>query len=167
MNNNHQQSIIKTPLGHLLAEASTEGLKKLVFAKELDLKRVIQKTRSPVLDQLALELHHYFQGKLKNFTVPLVMHGTTFQKDVWQTLKEVPYGTTITYKQQSELLNNPLAIRAMAAANAKNPLLIIIPCHRIIGSNGRLTGYAGGLERKRKLLMLEQEYSGKAGLFNA
>jgi len=162
-----QERIFKTPIGNVKACATTDGLRALHFTESPERNEQDSKRSSHLLNSVEAQVQKYFCGTLKVFNIPLDVNGTKFQKDVWQTLKEVPYGSTITYKQQSEFLNNPLAIRAMAAANAKNPLLIIIPCHRIIGSNGRLTGYAGGLERKRKLLMLEQEHSGKAGLFNA
>lgn len=107
-------------------------------------------------DQLRRQLDQYFNGSRRRFTIPTAPIGTIFQQQVWKTLLTVPYGSTISYAEQSKRLGNPKAIRAMAAANGKNPISIIIPCHRIIGSDGSLTGYAGGIERKRYLIELEQ-----------
>ena len=101
------------------------------------------------------ELDTYFSGNLIQFTVPFMAEGTSFQQQVWQLLSEIQYGKTNTYTALTERIGNPLAIRAVAGAIAKNPLLVLIPCHRIIGSDGSLTGYAGGLERKQMLLKLE------------
>ncbi|OYQ76572.1 methylated-DNA--[protein]-cysteine S-methyltransferase [Wohlfahrtiimonas chitiniclastica] len=109
-----------------------------------------------VLSQLMEELEEYFQKKRTNFTVPMVLSGTPFQQAVWQILLEIPYGQTISYKTEAVRYGNERAIRAIASANGKNPLSILVPCHRVIGSNGALVGYAGGLHRKEALLTLEQ-----------
>lgn len=103
------------------------------------------------------ELKEYFAGKRKNFTIPCVMQGTDFQKKVWRVLSEIPYGEVRTYKEIAVQTGNPKACRAVGMANHNNPIPIIIPCHRVVGSNGKLTGYAGGLEIKEKLLELERE----------
>jgi len=100
-------------------------------------------------------LREYFSGERREFTLPLVMPGTIFQKRVWNILKSIPYGETRSYKDQSLALDNPAAVRAVARANGQNRLAVIIPCHRVIGSNGELTGYGGGLWRKKYLLDLE------------
>lgn len=110
-----------------------------------------------VLRQTADELEKYFSGKLKSFTVPVALHGTPFQRTVWQALREIPYGETRTYQQIAEDIGNPKACRAVGAANGRNPIWIIIPCHRVIGKDGGMTGYAGGLEAKGFLLELEKE----------
>jgi len=102
-----------------------------------------------------LQLEEYLSGQRRDFDLPLEPQGTDFQKQVWKVLCEIPYGKTITYKQLAEIIENPKAIRAVGAANGKNPIYIIIPCHRVIGSSGNLTGYAGGLDMKEKLLKLE------------
>ncbi|MCL4150603.1 UNVERIFIED_CONTAM: hypothetical protein GTU68_054721, partial [Idotea baltica] len=102
-----------------------------------------------------IELAEYFEGTRTEFEVPLVLTGTDFQNKVWETLRQIPYGTTRSYKEQSEILGNPKAIRAVASANGSNRIAIIIPCHRVIGSSGKLVGYAGGLHRKKYLLQLE------------
>jgi len=102
-----------------------------------------------------LQLDEYFAGKRRYFDLPLEPTGTDFQKQIWKVLCEIPFGKTITYKELATTAKNPKAIRAAGAANGKNPIYIIIPCHRVIGSSGSLTGYAGGLEMKEKLLKLE------------
>ena len=116
---------------------------------------------NPLLLQTQTELEGYFSGHLKKFTVPLDLtpSGNDFALAVWQSLLCIPYGETWTYKGQADFMCNPLAIRAIAATNGRNPIAIIVPCHRVIGSNGQLTGYAGGIEKKRWLLQLEQDNS--------
>ena len=111
---------------------------------------------SSVIKNTILELDEYFNKQREEFTVPLLMLGTDFQKKVWEALIEVPYGTTSTYLQLSKDIENEKAVRAVANANGANAISIIIPCHRIIGTNGKLTGYAGGLDAKKRLLELEQ-----------
>ena len=105
-----------------------------------------------VLEDAIHQFREYFEGKRRKFDLTLNPEGTSFQKKVWELLQEIPYGKTISYLELSKRLGNPKAIRAAAAANGKNPLWIIVPCHRVIGSNGDLTGYAGGLHRKKWLL---------------
>ena len=105
---------------------------------------------------LRQELDLYFQGRLKVFVTPLETIGTAFQQQVWNALLTIPYGETRSYKEQAQQLGNPKAIRAVAAANGQNKVSILIPCHRVIGSDGKLTGYAGGLNRKQSLLALER-----------
>jgi len=105
------------------------------------------------------QLDEYFSGKQQEFSLQLQTNGTEFQRSVWQSLQTIPYGTTTTYKEQSLEMNNPLAIRAIASTNAKNCINIVIPCHRVVGTNGSLTGYSGGIWRKRWLLDFEQQHS--------
>ena len=107
------------------------------------------------LDRLRAELEEYFEGRRKEFQIPLHLVGTSFQVRVWQALLQIPYGTTITYAQQARMIGNPAAVRAVASANGRNRLPILVPCHRVIGAGGNLTGYAGGLRRKFRLLALE------------
>lgn len=106
-------------------------------------------------DIVRSQLSEYFERKRVHFDLPIALHGTIFQQSVWSLLQTIPYGETRSYGELADLLGNRLAIRAVGLANGKNPLSIIIPCHRVVGSNGSLTGYAGGLERKRRLLELE------------
>jgi methylated-DNA-[protein]-cysteine S-methyltransferase len=116
--------------------------------------------QSPLLIRAVQQLNEYFAGERKIFDFPIRQAGTDFQQQVWQQLLQINYGTTITYTQQSNQMNSPLAIRAIAAANGKNNLWIVVPCHRVIGSNGSLTGYAGGLWRKQWLLEHEAKTIG-------
>ncbi|MEX2582316.1 MAG: methylated-DNA--[protein]-cysteine S-methyltransferase [Gemmatimonadota bacterium] len=101
------------------------------------------------------QLTAYFRGELEDFDFALAPHGTPFQMTVWETLRSIPYGETISYAELARRIGNPAAVRAVGAANGRNPLPIVLPCHRVIGADGSLTGYGGGLERKRKLLELE------------
>ena len=109
----------------------------------------------PIFTQTKRELDAYFLGKLRTFTMPLAPHGTDFQKRAWTALTKIPYGETRSYGQQAHSIGSPAAVRAIGAANGKNPIGIIVPCHRVIGANGSLTGYAGGLHNKEFLLKLE------------
>ncbi len=114
------------------------------------------------LRRLRRQLKEYFRGKRKEFSVAVVTPGTDFQQSVWQSLRKIPYGKTISYHEQAKLLNNPDAIRAVAHANGDNRIAIVIPCHRVIGTDGSLIGYGGGLERKKWLIDHEKKYSGQA-----
>ena len=109
----------------------------------------------PLLDELARQLRAYFAGALRRFDLPLDPQGSAFQKRVWQHLETIPYGATRSYRQVAESVGTPQAVRAVGAANGANPIPIVIPCHRVIGSSGKLTGYGGGLELKKRLLELE------------
>jgi len=111
---------------------------------------------SVVIDESKKQLDEYFSGKRQAFDVPLLMVGTAFQKSVWEALLQIPYGETASYLEQAKRIGREKAVRAVASANGANAISIFIPCHRIIGSNGTLTGYAGGLETKQKLLELER-----------
>lgn len=139
--------IIETPIGTLTAVADAEGrLEKLTFGET-----------EPAGDcrAVAAQLRDYFAGKRHAFDLPLSLRGTEFQRAVWNELLAVPYGETITYAELARLIGRPSAIRAVGAANGANPIPIIIPCHRVIGSDGTLTGYGGGIERKQWLLAHE------------
>ena len=161
-----------TPLGPMFACATARGIclleftnRKMLETEFKDLTRrfnaVILPGENVFLDQVRQEVEEYFNGTRKHFTVPLDTPGTAFQQSVWEILKEIPYGETRSYKQQAIKLDNPQAVRAVASANGMNRVAIIIPCHRVIGENGHLTGYAGGLARKKWLLDHEQKYSGQ------
>lgn len=165
--------ILETPLGKMLACATDKGLCMLefidrrAFVTELkDLKRMLRATiehgTNKHLKQTEKELDEYFQKKRKKFDVALVTPGTDFQNAVWKKLLDIPYGETRSYKQQSIAVGNLGAIRAVGTANGANRISIIVPCHRVIGEDGNLTGYGGGLKRKRWLLDFE---SGNLSLF--
>jgi methylated-DNA-[protein]-cysteine S-methyltransferase len=125
-----------------------------------DEEYLIESPKSPVLKMAIQQLDEYFAGERKIFDLPLKQQGSAFQQQVWDELMKIDYGKTISYLQQSKLMNNPLGIRAIAAANGKNNLWVVVPCHRVIGSDGNLTGYAGGLWRKQWLLAHEQKVLG-------
>lgn len=139
-----------SPVGWLTLTANISGLCSVQFGKP-----GAEWGSSEFLDQAATQLTEYFQGHLKSFTIPLHLEGTPFQKDVWQCLARIPYGVTPSYSDIAAQIGRPSAVRAVGMAVNKNPLLIILPCHRVVGKNGELTGYAGGVEIKRKLLQLE------------
>ena len=113
---------------------------------------------STLLKDACRQLDEYFEGRRQKFDLALKPHGTDFQRSAWESLLRIPYGETRSYLQQAESIHNPRAIRAIGHANSRNPIPIIIPCHRVIGKNGSLTGYAGGLERKTQLLVLEHSF---------
>ena len=119
-----------------------------------------EQTTTPLLKTATQQLDEYFAGERQVFDLPIKQAGSSFQQEVWQCLLKIGYGKTISYLQQSKMMNNPLAIRAIAASNGKNDLAIIVPCHRVIGSDGSLTGYAGGLWRKQWLLEHEAKVLG-------
>jgi methylated-DNA-[protein]-cysteine S-methyltransferase len=119
------------------------------------LGEVAEDKRHPILAETERQLREYFDGKRKSFSVALDMRGTRFQKDVWEALLAIPFGETRSYAQLAKQLGNERATRAVGAANGRNPISIIVPCHRVIGSSGKLTGFAGGLETKARLLGLE------------
>ena len=118
-------------------------------------KAEFREGNAPVLEVTIDQLQEYFDGKRQAFDIPMTWAGTDFQQQVWQALMEIPFGSTTTYMNLSKKLGNALAIRAVASANGANAISILVPCHRVIGSNGELVGYAGGLDAKKKLLQLE------------
>jgi methylated-DNA-[protein]-cysteine S-methyltransferase len=144
---------VKTPLGNAIFEGDANGISKLYLTEELPETTSVS---TPFLQEAKEQLQQYFSGELKEFNLKLNPEGTVFQKKVWQALQNIPYGKTVSYMGLAKELGDPLAIRAVAAANGKNPLWILVPCHRVIGSDGSLTGYAGGLWRKKWLLDHEQ-----------
>lgn len=158
--------VIPSPLGDMLAVASPHGLCLLEFVGQKGVERelaqvqaargaVAQTGESAVLAQTRQQLEQYFAAQRRDFSVPLDLVGTAFQLRVWQALLRIAYGQTWSYAQQAQQLNQASAVRAVAAANGANKVSIVVPCHRVIGSNGRLTGYGGGIERKQALLALE------------
>ena len=147
-----ETAFIQTPLGVAKLEGDEHGL---VATTVLDNSEEITEIIPEVLEDAVYQLREYFEGDRKTFDLELNPQGTDFQKKVWEALLQIPFGKTNSYMQLSKTLGDPKAIRAVAAANGKNPLWIIVPCHRVIGSDGSLTGYAGGLHRKKWLLAHE------------
>nr|WP_294277936.1 methylated-DNA--[protein]-cysteine S-methyltransferase [uncultured Chryseobacterium sp.] len=158
---------IETMLGTMIACADEHGICLLEFsdrkALPTELKSIAEYFKANIIQgenphfiTLEEELKEYFEGRRTQFSVPLSPVGTDFQKEVWTVLQEIPYGTTRTYQEQANILGNRKSVRAVANANGLNKISIIIPCHRVIGSNGHLTGYGGGIWRKQKLLELEK-----------
>ena len=157
---------LATPLGSMVAVAGDAGLYLLEFAggprAAAALRRLGRRIGVPVvrgehavLDRVERELRRYFTGRLRTFRVPLALVGTPFQLAVWRRLRRVPYGRVVTYDALARALRRPRAQRAVGRANGDNPVSIVVPCHRVVGTGGSLTGYGGGLWRKRRLLALE------------
>jgi methylated-DNA-[protein]-cysteine S-methyltransferase len=149
-------AIHQSPVGPLTIHAEGEAITRLEFENPRHPLPPSERGESPVLDQARRELDLYFAGKLRRFTVPVALHGTLFQQKAWTALTKIPYGATRTYAEQAALIGQPKAFRAVGLANGKNPVAIIVPCHRVIGAGGALTGFGGGLDRKKFLLELEQ-----------
>ena len=153
-----ETTYIKTPLGIAKIMGDENGISVISLSDEGDSNAKLEQTKptsetiAAVLQEAVSQLNEYFEGKRTDFTFQLNPTGTEFQQKVWKSLLEIPYGKTRTYLQQSKIVGDVKAIRAVASANGKNPLWIVVPCHRVIGSDGSLTGYAGGLWRKKWLL---------------
>ena len=149
--------IHNTPLGDVMLTATEQGLSALSFqAGGAAIDTLEDHQYHPEkFTQVCQQLDEYFAGTRQQFDVALVPKGSAFRQKVWQALIKIPYGVTISYSELAKQINNEKAVRAVGSANGANPLALIIPCHRVIGSNGRLTGYAGGLELKQKLLAHE------------
>ena len=146
-----------SPVGRLFLGEENGFLSLLVFsADDPRLQQYVQKT-TPILSDAKKELDEYFAGKRRTFEIPLKVQGTEFQERVWRELQKISYGKTCTYKDISARVDCPRGSRAVGLANNRNPISIFIPCHRVISGNGKLTGYAGGLDAKRYLLELEQK----------
>ncbi len=153
-------STYQSPLGPLELVASDDGLLAILWPDDPP-ERVavpddlVEKPQNPVLAKTAKQLDEYFAGKRKSFDLPLDLRGTEFQVAAWRSLAEIPYGETATYGEQAASLGRPKAVRAIGAANGRNPVSIVLPCHRVVGANGSLTGFAAGLDAKKFLLDLE------------
>lgn len=150
-----------SPVGVLKLVANDQGLVAVLWEnddpKRVRLSPLQEAPEHPVLLEAERQLRRYFAGELAEFELPLHFTGTTFQKKVWEALTKIPFGETRSYAQIAQQVGSPKAVRAVGAANGKNPLSIIAPCHRVIGSNGKLTGFAGGMEAKAFLLGLEKK----------
>jgi AraC family transcriptional regulator of adaptative response/methylated-DNA-[protein]-cysteine methyltransferase len=159
-------SEIDSPVGILVAGVSDAGVCLLEFRDREFLETQIEKVRGrvgqtavgshPLLAQLRAELHEYFRGVRRNFSVPLFYPGTAFQLKVWNALRAIPFGETISYEELARRVGSPAGQRAVGHANGQNPVAIVIPCHRVVNKDGKLGGYGGGLWRKRLLLGLER-----------
>lgn len=151
--------MIKSPVGELKLVASEKGLVAILWERDsprrVRLSDLVANDQHPVLIETERQLGEYFAGKRKAFDIALDVRGTRFQKDVWEALLAIPFGETRSYGQLAKQLGNPRAARAVGAANGRNPVSIIVPCHRVIGSSGKLTGFAVGLDTKAQLLRLE------------
>jgi O-6-methylguanine DNA methyltransferase len=150
------QRILQTPVGMLVARAEDEGLIELGFMRRARAAAPAEAHRHehdhPVLRAVEAQIGEYFAGTRRRFTVPLALRGPAFHRNVWEALLDIPYGQTISYGELARRIGEPDAARAVGAANGANPIVIIVPCHRVIGADGRLVGYGGGLARKRILL---------------
>jgi methylated-DNA-[protein]-cysteine S-methyltransferase len=144
-------TIIASPIGQIEIKATKEHILSILFTED-NIGFEHQQKLPSVLSVCTKELSAYFAGNLKKFTVPILFEGTVFQQKVWHSLTTIPYGRTISYLQLSKQIGDVKAIRAVGTTNGKNQLSIVVPCHRVIGSNGSLTGYSGGLWRKKWLL---------------
>ena len=149
---------IDSPVGPLLLTSDGTSLTRLLFDAEPD--PVWSTEPCEVLDRAVAQLREYFAGERTDFDLPLDPAGTPFQKATWMALRDIPYAQTINYGQLAGRVGNPNASRAVGLANGRNPISIVVPCHRVIGANGSLTGYGGGLDRKRLLLDLERRVAG-------
>jgi len=160
-------TIIESPVGPLLLARDEEGVRQIRFREDHSFEVPVDWTRSErALTDVARQLDEYFDGKRKSFDLDLAPEGTTFQTSVWDALLAIPFGETVSYQDIANRLGRPASVRAVGAANGANPIPIIIPCHRVIGSDGSLTGYGGGLENKRWLLRHEGvAVEGQMGLF--
>jgi AraC family transcriptional regulator of adaptative response/methylated-DNA-[protein]-cysteine methyltransferase len=148
--------IIRSPLGDMLAAATEEGISLLAFADGIvPAAPATLGPEAPIFDELERELGEYFDGRRRAFDLPVKTSGSGFQEKAWGYLRGVPYGETASYGQQARAIGQPEAARAVARADGANRVCILIPCHRILGSDGSLTGYSGGIDRKRRLLALE------------
>jgi methylated-DNA-[protein]-cysteine S-methyltransferase len=148
---------IESPVGKLLLGIDAQGLRMVSFesSKRASPTQSHWKEDKAPFAEVIRQLQAYFDGELREFDLPLAPEGTEFQVRVWNSLRSIPYGETISYAQLAQMIGNPLAVRAVGLANGSNPIPIIIPCHRVIGSDGSLTGFGGGISNKRKLLALE------------
>ena len=143
----------ESPIGKIKIEVEDRSVIGVYFSDESS-----EENRNELVDECKKQLEEYFNGKRKSFDLNIkFIKGTEFQLKVWNALKEIPYGEKVTYKYIAEKINNPKAVRAVGGANNKNPISIIIPCHRVIGANGKMVGYAEGIDKKEFLLKLEKE----------
>ena len=144
-----EKVVINSPLGFVLIEGNEDGISKISVTSD---ETILSKSIPELFNAVVVQLKEYFEGNRTDFQFKINPNGTDFQKKVWEELLKIPFGKTASYQEVTNNLGDPKAIRAVANANGKNPLWIVVPCHRVIGSDGSLTGYAGGLWRKKWLL---------------
>lgn len=153
-----------SPIGWIEIQSSHDAITSLIFCNEQkneagnDRFRITHEPVSALLAECVHQLNEYFNGRLTKFNLPVQQHGTEFQQNVWNILTDIPFGKTISYGDVAKMMHHPQAVRAVGAANGKNRVWIVVPCHRVIGANGSLTGYAGGIERKKWLLSHEANH---------
>jgi methylated-DNA-[protein]-cysteine S-methyltransferase len=154
---------IESPIGRLLVIVSRQGIHALISAEGAQADELMlelgREPGHPMMIRVRAQLAEYFGGRRKRFDLPLVLEGTEFQKLVWSELAKIPYGETISYGEQAKRIGKPSAMRAVGGANGRNPISIIVPCHRVVGSDGSLTGFGWGMPKKQTLLELEQRFS--------
>lgn len=148
--------VISTPIGHLAIREDEGAICAIDFTTE-----ELCSPCSPLLQEAVRQLNAYFDGALTEFDLPLRMEGTAFRMKCWQALRTIPYGETISYGEQARRIGDPKAVRAVGGANHHNPISIVVPCHRVIGADGTLTGYGGGVDKKAWLLMHERRILGQ------
>jgi len=153
--------LMSSPVGELKLVASEKGLVAILWEND-NPRRVLlgemkNDVRQPILLETERQLKEYFEGKRQEFSIPLDMRGTAFQKNVWEALLAIPFGETRSYGQLAKQLGRPSAARAVGGASGRNPLSIVVPCHRVIGASGELTGFAGGIGAKERLLKIESQ----------
>jgi methylated-DNA-[protein]-cysteine S-methyltransferase len=149
---------LSTPIGRLHVVVTDKALLRVYFPGERIAERAERDGKHELILLVKTQLAEYFAGERRRFDIPLSLEGTDFQKKVWGVLKKISYGKTLTYAEEAKRLRRPSATRAVASANGKNPIPIIVPCHRVVPSGGGVGGYSGGSERKKLLLKLEQHY---------
>ena len=151
-------AVVDSPLGRVTVQATEQGLTGLWFEEHTTQPEELGELQAdhPILLLTKRQLSEYFSGIRKTFDIPLAAKGTPFQMQVWQALCDIPYGHSMSYQELADYIGNPKAVRAVGSANGKNPISVIVPCHRVIGKSGQLTGYAGGVARKKALLNLEK-----------
>ena len=159
MGDPHFFTTMPSPVGELTLVASGHGLRAVLWPEDEDRVRLPDTMHrddtNSVLRAAAAQIREYFEGDRTEFDLPLDVRGTEFQRAAWLALAEIPYGSTASYRDQATRIGRPTAVRAIGAANGRNPLSIVLPCHRVVGSDGSLTGFAGGLDSKRLLLQHE------------
>jgi methylated-DNA-[protein]-cysteine S-methyltransferase len=153
---------VDTPIGTLTVVAAETGIRRILWDGEAPPEGAVE-GGSDILDAAVTQIQEYFAGARTTFDLPLDLGGTPFQQKVWLELGSIPFGTTISYGEQAQRVGRPQAARAVGAANGRNPVPIVLPCHRVIGSGGALTGFGGGLDTKRTLLRHEAEVLGARG----
>ena len=166
---NYYKMSMKTPIGNLILVATDTKLSLIHFDNpqannKFKLPEGLIEKKNSILQEAKRQLSEYFKGQRQTFDLPLEWNGTEFQNAVWKALTEIKYGDTKSYSELAEKVGSPKAVRAVGMTNGRNPIPIVVPCHRVIGKNGTLTGFAGGLEVKDFLLRLEQKYTGQQSL---